>query len=81
VTAPYELWCWVVEEEDGREGAIAAYVDFPAVGRATSSRSSLVVLQGRNRDIVAEGFAELARKHGEETGRPVRLVHLREVRP
>jgi hypothetical protein len=67
----FELWIWVVKEEDGLEGTVAAIIP-------GSEYLGPMVLQGRTREI-AERCRDIALAHQEVTGRPVRLVHMREV--
>lgn len=57
------LYAWMVEEEDGTEGIIAALV--PALGTTVLVTS---------REHVARRMKSLAHAHGEAAGRPVRLV-------
>jgi hypothetical protein len=71
MTRPFELWVWVVKEADGQEGTIAAMIP-------GSEHLGLMVLQGRTREV-ADRLGGIAMRHGEASGRPVRLVHLQEV--
>lgn len=66
----YSCWVWVVQEDDGTEGAIAAMVP--------QLRGGLTVLMHKKQDV-AEALEPIARRHETASGRPVRLVHLREV--
>jgi hypothetical protein len=66
----YECWVWLVKEEDGSEGPVAAFVPELPFGP--------LVLQHSRRPM-AEAFGPIAHNHGHETGRPVRLAHLVEV--
>lgn len=65
----YEMWAWLVLEEDGTEGVITAVV--PGV-------EVFLPLHHRRREM-AERLEELAWAHGRASGRPVRLAHLVEV--
>jgi hypothetical protein len=70
VSEKFEQWAWVVEEEDGKEGVIG--VVYPG-------QTGISVLVTRS-EILARGyFKDAADAHAEASGRPVRLVHLREV--
>lgn len=66
---PYEMWAWLVEEEPGDEGIIAAYV---------TDHSGPLPLHSRRKDFALR-MEGIARQHGRQYGRPVRLVHLVEV--
>ena len=67
----YEMWQWVVKEQDGKEGAVAALIPGqPELGP--------MVLQGRT-ERIARQMEQLAAMHAISSGLPVRLVHLREV--
>ena len=68
---PYEIWVWLVREDDGREGAIA--VVLPG-----SEQLGPMVLQARSWEL-AERVRPLAEAHGRATGRLIRLAHLLEV--
>lgn len=67
----YECWMWLVEEEDGREGVIAALI--PEAGMIQP-----LLLQNSKREL-AEALEPIARQHGASSGRPVRLAHLVEM--
>ena len=56
------MWAWVVEEPDGSEGIISAYLP-------GSGHMPLVTSQERN----AHRLEQVARQHNERTGKPVRL--------
>lgn len=76
MSAPYECWAWLVEEEDGREGVIAVALasDHPlyvAVGPLLTLHTA--------RYENAMKMRPFAMMHAETTGRPVRLAHLKEV--
>jgi hypothetical protein len=71
MTAPYEMWAWLVEEADGEEGVVAAVI--PQLG------PSPIPLHSRKRSL-AMSFEPVARAHSEASGRPVRLAHLVEVK-
>lgn len=70
MTGPYEVWVWLIEESDGRDGAIAALL--PGL-----EKLGPLVLQNPRREV-AEGFRPVAEAHGKAAGRPIRLAHLRE---
>jgi hypothetical protein len=66
----YEHWVWLEIQPDGTEGMIVAM--HPSIG-------GMIPLAHRHRDIAEDHFGPIAEKHGKETGRPVRLAHMREV--
>lgn len=69
MTEPYECWAWLVREDDGVEGVVGAVV-FPGVG--------VMPLQARTEQR-ARALERYATHHGELSGKPVRLAHLKEV--
>jgi hypothetical protein len=66
----YEMWVWVVTEEDGTEDVMTGVV--PQLG------PSPIPLQ-HNRQELAEVFRNLAEGHGRMVEKPVRLAHLVEI--
>jgi hypothetical protein len=65
-----DLYAWVVKEEDGKEGPVCAIL--PGMGMAA------VPLVSMNKDVVCR-LAHIARRHGDVSGKPVRLVRFAEV--
>ena len=62
-----DIWVWVEDGLDGREGTIA--VAIPAMNNNISP------LVHRNEKIAKGPFQELARFHRQRTGNRVRLLH------
>jgi hypothetical protein len=65
-----ELFAWLVKEDDGREGLIAAEV--PEIGITP------VPLVASNRQFM-EAIAPIAQAHADRSGKPVRLVRFVEA--
>lgn len=63
----YECWAWLVKEESGVEGVIAAYIP-------TKTELGPMVLQSRKREVALK-MARIAHAHSPN----VRLAHLKEV--
>jgi hypothetical protein len=63
----YEMWCWVVTEEDGTEGVVCGVI--PRLGPKP------IPLQHHKKEV-AEQFRALAEHHGRYSGKPVRFAHL-----
>lgn len=70
MTKPYEQWVWLETQPDGGEGMIVAM--HPALG-------GMIPLAHRKREIAEYHFRPIAEKHGQETGRAVRLAHMVEA--
>ena len=68
----YEMWAWVVDDFDGKEGICTIRRSLADGGQ------ELLCLHHRDRDE-AEAMRPLAELQTTTWGRPVRLVHLREV--
>jgi hypothetical protein len=66
----YQMWCWVVTEDDGTEGVICGVIPQMADWGLGPSP-----LQHHKREV-AEQFRALAESHGRLSGKPVRLAHL-----
>jgi hypothetical protein len=71
VTDAPAIYAWVELEPDGKQGIIAAIV--PGL-----ERFGPVLLHHRTRAL-AERFADLAARHAEASGRPVRFVEYRQT--
>lgn len=67
----YEMYCWVVTEEDGTEGVIAGII--PGM-----EFMGPMLLQHHDREL-AEKLRGLAESHARLEAKPVRLAHLVEV--
>lgn len=65
-----KLWAWLVTEEGGEEGIVAAL--FPGIPGATP----LVTSHERN----VTGLGVIADLHAKATGKPVRLAVFEEVK-
>lgn len=69
MASKYECWTWV-EDRDGREGMIVAWVE---------AMNMLAPLSSRTKSIAEGLMAEAATNHAQKTGLRVRLAHLVEV--
>jgi hypothetical protein len=69
----YEMYCWVVAEDDGTEGVICGLI--PAMAQLGMGP---MPLQHHKREV-AEQLRPLAESHGRLDNKPVRLVHLVEA--
>ena len=69
----YELWAWVVTEDDGTEGVICGIVP-----QLADLGMGPILLQHRKREV-AETLRPYAEGHGRIANKAVRLAHLVEV--
>jgi hypothetical protein len=69
----YEMWCWVVTEDDGTEGVICGIVP-----QLADLGMGPIMLQHRSQEV-AETLRPYAEGHGRLSNKPVRLAHLVEA--